>query len=66
MSLAGAKVAAGSAGTALAGAASGLGARPLLAGAAVLTLAGGAVAGLDRRLGAAARVRPAPTGSAMT
>ena len=51
VSLAGAKVAAGSAGTALAGAASGLGARPLLAGAAMLTLAGGAVARLDRRLG---------------
>jgi hypothetical protein len=52
VSLAGAKVAAGSAGTALAGAASALGARPLLAGAAALTLAGGAVAELDRRLGA--------------
>lgn len=52
VSLAGAKVAAGSAGTALAGAASGLGARPLLAGAACLTLAGGALAAADRWLDA--------------
>jgi hypothetical protein len=49
VSLAGAKVAFVSLGTALAAAAAGLGARPLLAAAAALTLAGAALAVLDRR-----------------
>jgi hypothetical protein len=49
VSLAGAKVAFVSLGTTLAAAGAGLGARPLLAAAATLTLAGAALAVLDRR-----------------
>ena len=49
VTLAGVKVAMASAGTAIAGAAIGLGARPLLAAGATLTLAGVATALIDRR-----------------
>jgi hypothetical protein len=49
VTLAGVKVAMAAAGTALAGGATGLGARPLLAAGAALTLAGAAAASIDRR-----------------
>jgi hypothetical protein len=57
VSLAGAKVAFVSLGTALAAAAAGLGARPLLGAAAALTALGAAVATLDRRYARSVVVR---------